>query len=77
MSWVVNTTLRPLYPPGRDAVPIVQEVGGPRGLVWTGRENLAGTGFRTAARLARSEALYHLRYTTRHINIALCNKGAD
>jgi hypothetical protein len=43
---------------------------------WSGRVGKISPelGFELAARLARSEALYHLRYTTSHINIALCKK---
>jgi hypothetical protein len=33
--WVVIATLRPLFTPGKDPVPIVQEVGWATGPVWT------------------------------------------
>jgi len=36
---------RPLFTPGKDPVPIVQEAGCVPGPVWTGAENLALTGF--------------------------------
>jgi hypothetical protein len=36
---------RPLSTPGKDPVPIVQEVGWAPGPVWTGAENLAPPGF--------------------------------
>jgi hypothetical protein len=42
-----------LYP-GKDPVPIVQEVGWTPGPVWTGEENLAPTGIRSPDRPARS-----------------------
>ena len=42
----------------KDPVLIVQEAGWPPGLVWTGAENLATTGFRSPDRPARSESLY-------------------
>jgi hypothetical protein len=45
-------------PPGRDPVPIVQEAGWAPEPVWTGAENLAPTGIRSADRRARSESLY-------------------
>ena len=62
MGWVVNTTPRPLYPRGKDPVPIVQEAGWAPGPVWTGAENLASTGIRSPDRPARSESLYRLSY---------------
>ena len=58
----VSTTSRPLYPPGKDPVPIVQEAGWATGPVWTGAENLAPTGIRSPDRPACSESLYRLRY---------------
>jgi len=39
--WGVNVTPRPLFTPGKDPVPIVQEAGWAPGPVWTGAENLA------------------------------------
>jgi hypothetical protein len=36
---------RPLFTPGKDLVPIVQEAGWAPGTVWTGAENLAPTEF--------------------------------
>ena len=50
------------YTPGKDPVPIVQEAGWAPGPVWTGAENLAPTGIRSAYRPARSESLYRLSY---------------
>jgi len=49
---------RPLFTPGKDPVPIVQEAGWPPGLVWTGAENLAHTGIPSPDRPARSQLLY-------------------
>jgi hypothetical protein len=40
-GWGVSVTPRPLFNPGKDPVPIVQEVGWAPGPVWTGAENLA------------------------------------
>ena len=40
-GWGFNVTLRPLFTPGKDPVPIVQEAGWATGPVWTGAENLA------------------------------------
>jgi len=43
MEWVVNATSWLLYP-GKDPVPIIQEVEWAPGLVWMGAENFAPTG---------------------------------
>ena len=48
---------RPLFTPGKDPVPIVQEAGWAPGPVWTGAENLASTGIRSPDRPARSQSL--------------------
>ena len=61
-GWGVSDTLRTLFTPGKDPVPIVQEVGWDPGPVWTGAENLASTGIRSPDRTARSLSLYRLRY---------------
>jgi hypothetical protein len=49
-------------PPGKDPVPIVQEVGWAPVPVWTGAENIAPTGIRSPDRPARSQLLYRLSY---------------
>ena len=61
-GWGVSVTSRPLFTPGKDPVPIVQEAGWAPGPVWTGAENLAPTGIRSLDRPARSQSLYRLRY---------------
>jgi hypothetical protein len=48
----------PLSTPGKDPVPIVQEVGWAPGPVWAGAENLASTGIQFPDRPARSQSLY-------------------
>jgi hypothetical protein len=58
MKWVVNATLRALYPREKYLVPIVQDVGWSPGQVWTGAENLAPD------RPVRSESLNRLSYPT-------------
>jgi len=40
----VSVTPRPLFTPGKDQVPTVQEAGCAPDPVWTGAENLAPTG---------------------------------
>jgi len=58
----VSVTPRPLFTPGKDSVPIVQEAGRATGPVWTDAENLAPTGIRFPDRPARSQSLYRLSY---------------
>ena len=61
---------RPLFTPGKDPVPIVQEAGCVPGPVWTGAENLApSTGIRSPYRPARSQSLYGLRYPAHYQNV--------
>jgi len=45
-GWVVNSTPRPHFTPGKDPLPILQEAGWTAGPVWTG-ENLVPTGIRS------------------------------
>jgi len=61
-GWGVSFTPRPLFTPGKDPVPIVQEAGWAPGPVWTGTENIASTGIRSPDRPARSQSLYWLSY---------------
>ena len=53
---------RPLFTPGKDPVPIVQEAVWAPGTVWTSAETLVPTGIRSPDRPARSQLLYRLRY---------------
>ena len=53
---------RPLFTPGKDTEPIVQEAEWAPVPVWTGTENLASTGILSPDRPARSQSLYRLRY---------------
>jgi len=64
-GWGVSVTLRPLFTPGKDPVPIVQEVGWAPGSVWTGAENHAPTGIPSPDRPASSQSLYRLRYSAK------------
>jgi hypothetical protein len=57
-----GVTSRPLFTPGKDPVPIVQEAGWAPGPVWTGVENLTPTGIRSPDRPARSQSLYRVSY---------------
>jgi len=54
---VVNVTPWPLFTPGKDSVPIVQEAGWAPGPVWTGVENLVPTRIRYPDSTASTESL--------------------
>ena len=60
-GWVVSSTPRPYFTPGKDRVPIVQETVWAPGPVWTGGKSRP-TGIRSPDRPARSKSLYRLRY---------------
>ena len=49
-GWGVSVTPRPLFTPGKDPIPIVQEARWAPRPVWTGAENLAPTGIRSPDR---------------------------
>ena len=61
-GWGVSVTPWPLFTPGKDPVPILQEAGWASGPVWTGVENLALHRDSIPDRPARSQSLYRLRY---------------
>jgi len=69
-TMALKVTPRPLFTPGKDPVPTVQEAGWTPGPVWTGAENLAPTGIRSPDRAAHSQSLYRLSYPAHH-----CSKG--
>ena len=62
----VSVTHRPLFTPGKDPVPIVQEAGWAPGPVWTGAENLVRNGIRSPDRSSRSQSLYWLSCRAHH-----------
>jgi len=72
-AWVVGVTLRPLFTPGKDPIPIVWEAVWAPGPVWTGAENLDPTGIRSPDRPARSQSLYRLRYPAHFIYVYFNN----
>jgi hypothetical protein len=61
-GWGVSVMPRPLFTPGKDPVPIVQEAGWAPGPVWTGAENFAPIGIWSPDRPAHSQSLYRLSY---------------
>ena len=68
-EWGVSVTPRPLFNPGKDPVPIVQEAVWAPGPVWIGAENFAPTGIRSPDRPARNQSLYRLSYPVNHAKI--------
>jgi len=61
-GWGVSVTPRPLFTPGKDSVPILQEAEWVPVPVWTGAENLAPTGIRSSDHPTHSQSLYRLSY---------------
>jgi len=60
-GWVVSSTPRPLFTPGKNPVPILQEVGWAPGPVWTGGESRPHRDS-IPDLPARSQSLYRLSY---------------
>jgi len=60
-GWVVSSTPRPHFTPGKDRVPILQEAGWASGPVWTGGKSLPHWDS-IPDRSARSQSLYRLSY---------------
>ena len=65
-GWVVSSTPRPHFTPGKDPVPILQEAGCAPGQVWTGGKSRPHRDW-IPDRPARSQSLYRLSYLA-HIN---------
>ena len=60
-AWMVSSTPRPHFTPGKDSVPILQEAGGAPGPVWNdGKSRLHRDSI--PDRPARSQSLYRLSY---------------
>ena len=60
-GWVVSSTPRPHFTPGKDPVPILQEAGWAPGPVWKGRKSHPHRDS-IPDRPARSQSLYRLSY---------------
>ena len=60
-GWVVSSTPRPHFTPGKDPVPILQEAGWAPGPVWTGGKSRPHRDS-IPDRPARSQSLYRLSY---------------
>ena len=65
-GWVVSSTPRPHFTPGKDTVPILQEAGWAPGPVWTGGKSRPHRDS-IPDRPPRSQSLYRLSYRA-HIN---------
>jgi hypothetical protein len=61
-GWVVSSTPRLYFTPGKDPVPILQEAGWAPGPVWTGAENLAPPGLDPRIVQPVAQSLYRLSY---------------
>ena len=60
-GWVISSTPRPHFTPGKDPVPILQEAGWALGPVWTGGKSRPHRDS-ISDRSARSHSLYRLSY---------------
>ena len=72
-GWVVSSTPRPHFTPGKDPVPILKEPRSVAGPFWTGAQNLAPTGIRSLHRQARSRSLYRLSYPVHTLHVHWIN----
>ena len=72
-GWVVSSTPRPQFSPGKDPVPIVQEAGWAPGLVWMGGKSRPHRDS-ILDRPARSQSLYWMRYPVHPIWRVIANK---
>jgi len=64
-GWVVSSTTRPHFTPGKNPVPILQEAGWAPGSVWTGGKSRSHR-HSIPDLPARSQSLYRLSYTHTH-----------
>ena len=60
-GWVVSSTPRPLFTPGKDPLPILQEAGWAPGPVWTGGKSRPGIRFRTVQPVVSRNSSLQLR----------------
>ena len=73
-GWVVSSTPRPYFTPGKDPVPILQEVGCAPGPVWTGgksrphRDSIPDLP-------AHSQSLYRLSYPAHDLGWGMSNRS--
>ena len=67
-GWVVSSTTRPHFTPGKEPVPILQEAGWAPGPVWTGGKSRPNRDS-IPDRPARSQSLYRLSYPAHKLYI--------
>jgi len=72
-GWVVSSTPRPLFTPGKDPVPILQEAGWAPGPVWTGGKSRPHRDS-IPDRPARSQSLYRLSYRAHKLLVTFQQK---
>jgi len=72
-GWVVNSTPRQHFTPGKDAVPNLQESGWDTGPIWT-PEILVPTGNRSRTFQPVAQSLYRLRYPPHLLHLVHSNK---
>ena len=70
-GWVVSSTPRPHFTPGKDPVPILQEAGWAPGPVCTGRKSRPHRDS-IPNHPARSQSLYRLSYAAHFVKIWFC-----
>jgi hypothetical protein len=71
-GWVVSSTPRPQFIPGKDPVPILQEAGWAPGPVWTGGKSRPHRDS-IPERPSRSQSLYRLSYRAHWNNVTKVN----
>ena len=71
-GWVVSSTPRPHFTPGKDPVPILQEAGWAPGPIWTGGKSRPHRDS-IPDRPARSQSLYRLSYPAHMCSHILAN----
>ena len=73
-EWVVSSTPRPHFTPGKDPVPILQKAGWPPGPVWTGGKSRPHRDS-IPDRPARSQSLYRLSYPGHKLIVTYIHRG--
>jgi len=76
MGWVVSSTPRPHFTPGKDPVPILQEAGWATGPVWTGGKSRPHRDS-IPDRPAHRQSLYRLSYPAHTTRIQLIIKPTN
>jgi len=75
-GWVVSSTPRPHFSPGKDTVPILQVAGWAPGPVWTGEKSRPHLDS-IPDRRTRSQSLYRLSYPAHMLSNGMANIAND